>query len=60
MVFVATTHNSVYAFDADGLSATPLWTKSLLPAGATPIPETDLNSTPVKPSSWGQVKAQYR
>lgn len=38
IVFVATENDSVYAFDADATSAiAPLWTASLLPAGATAV-----------------------
>ena len=48
VAYVATEHDTVYAFDADGLSANPLWTKSLLPSGATPIPAADLSS-PITP-----------
>lgn len=46
VVYVATEHDTVYAFDADGLSPEPLWQKSLIPAGATTIPSADL-STPI-------------
>ena len=50
VVYVATEHDSLYAFDADGLSPTPLWTKSFInPAGGiTPIPSADLDS-PITP-----------
>ncbi|MGH9432399.1 MAG: pyrrolo-quinoline quinone [Terriglobia bacterium] len=43
VVYVATENDSVYAFDADGLSATPLWQDSFIdPAnGVTPVPCTD-------------------
>jgi hypothetical protein len=40
VIFAATMHDSVYAFDADSGSTTPLWMTSLLnysPAGATPM-----------------------
>ncbi len=43
VVYVATMHESVYAFDADSTSVTPLWITSILsysPAGATSVPST--------------------
>jgi hypothetical protein len=43
VVYVATQHDSVYAFDADHSSSSPLWMTSLLtysPAGATSVPAT--------------------
>ncbi len=39
VVFVATEHDSVYAFDAD-IAGPPLWQQSLIPAGATTAPQT--------------------
>jgi len=46
VVFVATEHDSVYAFDADGLVATPLWHVSFV-NGTTviPVPVADVIET---------------
>ncbi|MCU1299637.1 MAG: hypothetical protein JWO91_3915 [Acidobacteriaceae bacterium] len=71
VVFVATMHDSVYAFDAYTAGAAPLWTTSLLnysPAGATPVPinvkgcastvawtETGVISTPVIDSASNTI-----
>jgi hypothetical protein len=52
VVFIATENDTVYAFDADGLQSTPLWSKSL----GIPVPKNDeegvtpvlgITSTPV-------------
>jgi hypothetical protein len=46
VVFVATEHNSVYAFDADNPGAGPLWAVSFIdPArGVTPVPREDVGA----------------
>src|SRR4029077_18260260 len=43
VVYVATMHDSVYAFDADNANAVPLWVTSILsysPVGATSVPSS--------------------
>ena len=52
VVFVATEHNSVYAFDADGLSQSALWQKNLGPSAPSNVvegvaPEKGITGTPV-------------
>src|SRR5882762_10184075 len=46
VVFVATEHDSVYAFDADNPGAGPLWAVSFIdPArGVTPVPREDVGA----------------
>ena len=41
VLYVATEHNTVYAFDADGLSSSPLWQVSFLKSGVTTVPSSD-------------------
>jgi hypothetical protein len=41
VVYVATEHDSVYAFDADGPTTTPLWHVTFLRTGVTTVPNTD-------------------
>jgi hypothetical protein len=47
VVYITTQHNSVYAFDADGQSTTPLWQVSFLnaSAGVTTVPCADVYGT---------------
>jgi hypothetical protein len=44
VVFAATEHDSVYAFDSD-TSATALWKTSFLINGATTVPPANVGST---------------
>ena len=50
VVFVATQHDSVYAFDADSAAA-PLWKRSFInpAAGITPVPYGDTGNADVAP-----------
>jgi len=42
VVYVATENDSVYAFDADGLSGTPLWHVTFLKTGVNTVPCSDV------------------
>jgi fibronectin type 3 domain-containing protein len=55
IVIVATEHDSVYAFDADGRSSTPLWKDSFInpAAGVNPIPPADTGETGDIPNEIG-------
>jgi PQQ-like domain len=51
VLFVATEHDGVYAFDADQNSPTPLWRASLLPSGklAAPVSDSDVHCPSISP-----------
>jgi hypothetical protein len=51
VVYVATQHNSLYAFDADSSSCTNVWggAKSLNPSGQTWVTSTDVGCTDLQP-----------
>ena len=56
VVYVATLHDSVYAFDANSAISTPLWKTSILnysPAGATPVSATVKGSAAT--TGWSEV-----
>ena len=49
VVYVATEHDSVYAFDAGGDPSEPLWKVSFLNANATTVPARDVNCPFITP-----------
>ncbi|MGA2131780.1 MAG: pyrrolo-quinoline quinone [Bryobacteraceae bacterium] len=49
VIFVATEHDSVYAFDAAGAPAEPLWHVSFLSPGVIPVPAADLECPLIAP-----------
>jgi hypothetical protein len=66
VVYVATEHSSVYAFDADGKTTAPFWKRSFInpaagvttiakPANALIAPEISISSTPVIDVSTGTL-----
>ena len=55
VVFAVTEHDSVYAFDADGLTNAPLWQRSFInpAAGVTTVPPIDTQETNDIPNEIG-------
>lgn len=49
VLYVATEHDSVYAFDADGREEQPLWHVSFLTSGASTVPARDANCPFIDP-----------
>ena len=49
MVFVATEHDSIYAFDADGARAMPLWRRSFLGPSVTTVTPGDVSCSLITP-----------
>ena len=56
VVYAATMHDSVYAFDADSANTAPLWSTSILsysPPGATSVPTSVTNNALV--TGWSEM-----
>lgn len=53
VVFVATQHDSVYAFDADASPCRQYWKVSLLGAGEIPVPASDTGESGDVPGEFG-------
>lgn len=49
VIYIATEHDSVYAFDAYGNPSTPLWQVSFLTNGATTLEESDVRCFFIRP-----------
>ena len=49
VIYIATEHDSVYAFDAYGNPSTPLWQVSFLTDGASTVPERDVQCFFIRP-----------
>ena len=49
VLFIATEHDSVYAFDAYGHPAAPLWRVNFLSKGVTTVPEDDVECPFIAP-----------
>jgi hypothetical protein len=57
VVYVATEHDSVYAFDADGLASAPLWQVSFIDPSAGITTEPSYESEP--PGDTGDVEPEH-
>ena len=49
VIFVATSHDTVYAFDADANPCVPYWSIKLIPSGETWVSAADLSGTDILP-----------
>jgi uncharacterized protein YjdB len=49
VIFAATSHDTVYAFDADAIPCVTYWSKHLIPAGEAPPTATDIGSEDIVP-----------